>query len=209
MQAEFQRTATRLLTPGRREDLEPWVRHKMERWQVPQFPRIRVANCLTFLQVLGTRVPPRVWAATWRALWNGWATSRRTQRREGLPGCMFRCSEYAQDSIEHYSSCVSLHAITSAELGLPRAPTPGERLAAFLGLDFSARDRPDEAVRRALRLAAVYRTHCLCRHCLLRRAPATAEAMKQACREAVRGHRGAARVYDAAQRRLGDDFHVA
>ena len=58
---------------------------------------------------------------------------------------------------------------------------------------------PDAAVLTALRAAAVYKAHCLCPHGRLRRSPAAAEAMKQALREAVRGHRRAARVYDAAQ----------
>ena len=76
---------------------------------------------------------------------------------------------------------------------------PEDRLAAFLGLDFGPAGDPKVAVARAILLAAIYRTHCLCRFGHIRRGPAAVEAMQQACREVVRGHRGAAAVYDAAQ----------
>ena len=85
------------------------------------------------------------------------------------------------------------------ELGLPRAATPQDRLAAFLGLDLRPAEDDDSVVLRGIRLAAMYRVHCYCRHGRLRRGPAAAEALRQACREVVKGHRRACSAYDAAQ----------
>ncbi len=88
-----------------------------------------------------------------------------------------------------------------AELRLSRQPSPEARLSDFLGLNFRVSDDPKEAVLRALRLAAVYKVHGLCRHGGIRRGPAAMEAIRQACRELVRGHRRAAQFYDEAQGR--------
>ena len=198
VQVAFQRTAAASLPRATTLNLEMRIRHKLGRWAVPQLPRVRVANCLAFLQALRGRVPPRVWAATWRTLWNGWASSRRTQGRIGLAGCMFRCSPAAADSIEHYAHCPVLHEAADAVLRLPRPESPGDRLAAFLGLDYRAGHDPEKAVKVSIRAAAAYRTHCLCRHGRVSRGPAALEALGQSFREAVRGHRAATRIYDAA-----------
>ena len=116
----FQATATRWLSAAREEDVEPRVRRKLDRWQVPEFPRIRVSRCLLFLRTMGSCVPPRVWAAVWRAMWNGWPTAHRTRGRGGLRGCLLACTAEAPGSIEHYSNCLVLHAELDRELGLPR-----------------------------------------------------------------------------------------
>ena len=198
----FQAVAARCLATTRVEDLEPRVRHKLDRWRVPEFPRVRTARGLRFLRSLSSCVPPRVWAATWRALWNGWPTARRTQGRDGLPGCLFDCVEGAPDSIEHYSNCRALHAELESELGMIRRPSPEARLSNFLGLDTTAAEDTEETILKAIRLAAVYRVHCACRHGRLQRGRAAIEAVRQACREVVRGHARAGRAYDAARARL-------
>ena len=202
LQDTFQRTAESLLPAAGPLEMEGRVRHKLDRWVVPQWPRLRVAHAMAFLRVLGKAAPPRVWAAAWRALWNGWATARRTQGREGLPGCMFRCSEDAPDSIEHYANCRAAHAVLHEELGFHRASTPGDRLAAFLGMDYRSSDGADDAALRGIRLAGLYKVHCLCSHGACRLGAAATEALRQACREAVKGHRRAGRAYDAARDRF-------
>ena len=197
----FQAMVATMLQQNQPVCIESRIRHKLSRWRVAEFPRVRVERCMHFLQTLGPRVPPRVWAAAWRALWNGWPTNRRTQGREGLPGCLFACSDDAADSIEHYASCRALHPVAESELGLNWQPTPEARLADFLGLSHRRGDNPREAVLRALRLAAVYKVHCLCRHGGTSRGPAALEAIRQAFRELVRGHPRAAQFYDAVHMR--------
>ena len=132
-------------------------------------------------------------------MWNGWATARRTRGRGGLAGCAFSCTAHAPDSLEHYANCQVAHSVAAAELGCARLPRPEDRLANFLGLDFGRHGDPASAVVVAIRAAAIYKVHCLCCHDALRRGPAAAEALRQAMREAVRGHRGATKVYDEVQ----------
>ena len=83
-------------------------------------------------------------------------------------------------------------------LGLPRRDNPPARLADFLGLSWTPGQGAALAVKTATRLAAVYRVHCHCCHDKLRPGAAACEALGQAAREVVRGHRKAAAVYDAA-----------
>ena len=71
------------------------------------------------------------------------------------------------------------------------------QMAAFLGLDFRTGRDPADAVRVAVRLAAVYRVHCLCRHGKLRTGDAAVEALGQCCREVVRGCHRSEAIYDA------------
>ena len=118
-----------------------------------------------------------------------------------MPGCMFDCSPSAEDSIEHYANCQIGHSIVARELGLQRPDRPADRLASFLGLDLGPRSDDSAVVLRGIRLAAMYRVHCHCRHGALRRGHAAREALPQACREVVRGHRRAGTVYDDAQAR--------
>eukprot|EP00959_Pyramimonas_sp_CCMP1952_P278012 5811680-Pyramimonas_sp.AAC.1 len=77
---------------------------------------------------------------------------------------MFGCSATSPDSIEHYANCLLGHSVIARELGLPRAATPQDRLAAFLGLDLRPTEDDDAVVLRGIRLAAMYRVHCCCRH---------------------------------------------
>ena len=83
-----------------------------------------------------------------------------------------------------------------------RRPSPEARLSNFLGLDTTAAEDTEETILKAIRLAAVYRVHCACRHGRLQRGRAAIEAVRQACREVVRGHARAGRAYDAARARL-------
>ena len=84
---------------------------------------------------------------------------------------------------------------------MPRAPTRQDRLADFLGLDLRETDHDSAVVLRGIRLAAIYRVHCSCCHGHFRQGPAAAEALRQACREVVKGHRQASKIYDEARAR--------
>ena len=149
------------------------------------------------LQMMGTKVPPRVWAAVWRTLWNGWNTNRRRQGRGALRGCMFGCPPEAADSIEHYACCTRLAAVAGPALGLPRIVEPRAALADFLGLDVG-RAADQLAVPKAIRMAAAYKVHCMAAHWAVGVGVTAVEALRQALREVVRGHPGATRVYDTA-----------
>jgi hypothetical protein len=80
------------------------------------------------LQRLPGLVPPRVCAAVWRFLWNGWCTACRFQQ-EGRPNdkCWLGCGETAHDKIEHYCRCsvvkqvfwTKMHVDLHPDAGLP------------------------------------------------------------------------------------------
>ncbi|CAK0861470.1 unnamed protein product, partial [Prorocentrum cordatum] len=125
--------------------------------------------------------------------------------RFGLPGCMFGCSPIAEDSIEHYANCQIGRSIIARELGLQRPDRPADRLASFLGFDLGPRSDESAVVLRGIRLAAMHRVHCHCRRGALRRGHSAREALPQACREVVRGHRRAGTVCDEAQARWRRD----
>ena len=88
------------------------------------------------------------------------------------------------------------------ELNLRRRSTPEERLADFLGLCCDVDMTDDLIILHGLRLYAAYRAHNLCRHGQCRIGAAALEAYRQALREAVRGHRRAAKAYDLVQARF-------
>ena len=92
----FQRQAYEqiLLRGTDRQAAHDRFRCKMKRWQTLLVPRIQAERARGMMIRLGQLVRPRVFAAVWRTLWNGWCTRRRFQH-EG--SCMFGCSNTARD----------------------------------------------------------------------------------------------------------------
>ena len=174
---------------------EAWIevraRHKLDRWTVPQFPRIRAQRGIHVLRRLGQLLPPRAWSAMWRTLWNGWVTHRRWPDRPGsLNQCVF-CGPGAADSIEHYATCPCVWNFARSRLGLARPATAADCLSCFLILDVpprTAETAEELLVRKALRTAAADRVHCLVRHGRVLPGEAAREALPQSVRELVRGH---------------------
>ena len=193
----FQKTVMASLPAATCIALEPRIKHKLRHWRLPDFPRVLVRRAIAFLQHLRGRVPPRIWAAVFRALWNAWPTRRRLQGHGGLQHCVFECAADAQDSIEHYAYCRVLADLSLRELGLQRPANPQQRLPDFLGL-LDAAPGVEVQTRRAIRIAATYRIHCLACHSHLPTGRPAREAFRQACREVVRGCLYGERVYDAA-----------
>ena len=114
--------------------------------------------------------------------------------------CIFGCPKDMPDSIEHYAKCPCVASVTGVDLGLPRVV--GEAaLMDFLALDLPSSQYDVRVVLKAIRMAAVYRTHVQVTHGAMRVGAAAKEALRQALREVVRGHAGASRAYDNAQAR--------
>ena len=171
------------------------VRTRLSRWDLSLFPRLRVLRFRRLHQQLGRAVPPRVSAAVWRTQWTGWCTERRMASLGG-PRCgrIFGCPR-APDEIEHYATCRAVAAFALCRLRLVAAPVGAPRLRDFFLLD-TLPDGPlqDTTILRAVRTAAVYRTHTLVRHGCVPRGAAAAEALHQCARELVRGHQRAGRA---------------
>ena len=79
----------------------------MTRWHLIGVPRHLEDRVLRNFKLLSTQCQPRVLAAYFRALWNGWCTSRRMRTMAGHSGTVFPCvlCGEGQDSLEHYSLC--------------------------------------------------------------------------------------------------------
>ena len=130
-QANFQKTArsaiSSVLFPY---DPEQRIRAKAARWKFRDSPRHVAQRLLTNFKVLQTKVPPAVRATYLRALWNGVPTSRRmaTCKNFQAVSCLFKCTNDAEDSLEHYCRCPVLRA-AFAKL----TTQPAESLDDFFG----------------------------------------------------------------------------
>jgi hypothetical protein len=172
---------------------EARMRAKLERWDLPVFPRLRAERAVAVTARLRKLAPPRVLAAVLRTWYNGWCTKRRFQ---GKGSCIFGCT-FGEDSVDHYMRCAKLHQHAQVRLRLPMHLLSADRGKSFLLLDSPALLPDDQLTLRALLVAAAYRLHCK-----LRLAPPLADeefrrrALDQAVKEAALGHSGAMSTLD-------------
>ena len=162
------------------------MRLKLEKWQVPLFPRLRAQRGVAMLRRLPTLVPPRVVAAVLRTLWSGWCTARRF----GQTGpCLF-CGAHGGDSVEHASVCKALACFGQDHLRLPYTYDVGQRRMSFLLLEHASLLWDGRLALGALRLAAAYRLHCTFRRrpWALTGAEVVRRALEQNVRALVQGH---------------------
>ena len=120
---ELQRYTLRAIKDAEAPRVVERIRNKVERWRgisyglsgLPGHYSNRMARRIIHLATL---VTPRVHAAVFKTLWNGWCTHRRFQRRHWASNiCFFKCgdscsistscssSRGAEDSLEHYCRC--------------------------------------------------------------------------------------------------------
>jgi hypothetical protein len=138
--------------------------------------------------------PPRVVAAVWKTMWNGWTTARRFQK---VGKCLLCCSStMGEDSIEHYARCAVLRDLCHHFIGLSHSHY-STWLGNFviLGLNHGSVCEVT-LVKRAIAVYATYRTinklrHFPCTDCNIIR-----DMMYQFAREAVRGHGPATRLLE-------------
>ena len=110
-----------------------------------------MVNTLQFLQ---TAVSPKVAAAVLRTLWNGWTTCHRFQ---GSGTCVFKCSHWAEDKLEHYAVCPHVHTFGRTMFNIRQKPSLNPSgLFLTLGLHESTVADAD-IVRRAIWVYATYR----------------------------------------------------
>ena len=126
------------------------MRQKLEKWEIPVFPRRRASRAIAMLQRLAKLVPPRVAAAALRTLWKGWCTARRFGSRAP---CLF-CGYEDGDSLEHMSVCRVIARFGAGWLRLPYVVDPGQRRLDFLLLHAPSEISDDRPTSGFLRLAA-------------------------------------------------------
>jgi hypothetical protein len=123
---------------------------------------------------LSSLVPPRVCAAVFRTVWNGWCTARRYQRlHEPCNRCWLGCEGEAQDSIEHYCRCPIGLSVLLSKLRLDL--NPGHGLSLFCLCAPEQRD-DDLLTVSALYIYAVY----MCSNHYRHKGHVTADRAKQA-----------------------------
>jgi hypothetical protein len=169
---ELQKFLTRALKNMLKPDAVYRVRYKLDKrnWMDPKSPRPSDTVSLTRvipgphaqssrrvhrnLQKLSNLVPPRICAAVWRFLWNGWCTAGRYQQG-GQPNdrCWLGCGETAQDKIEHYCRCPIVKQVFWTKMHVDLHPSAG--LPCFC-LATPAQDDDDTLAITALGVYAVY-----------------------------------------------------
>ena len=138
------------------------------------------------LSRLRSLVAPRVCAAVFRSVFNGWCTHHRFQRRHAPTNiCVFGCSCTASDSLEHYCRCPVVLQVLHRKLRVKVTPRAALRL--FM-LDIPRSD--DNLLKcSALINYAVYNTFNAFRAKGTIRTPVvSAHALGQALLNAVMGH---------------------
>jgi len=145
------------------------IRHKLARWFDPDAkgprdislvgklagPPAHISNRVyNRLQILPSLVPPRVCAATFRVLFNGWCTPRRFQRRNSAENrCVLGCGPGAEDSVEHYCRCPTVQQVLQSKL---RRHVSDSQALAFWTLSACAPDDHDDLMCSAIMCYATY-----------------------------------------------------
>ena len=163
----------------------------MARWNLSGIPRITANRWGRAMDTLKKLVPPRISASVLRTIWNGWSTSRRFQAHSR---CVFRCSDSASDSLEHYALCPLVHEFGRKCLNIGTAADCNDR-GHFLMLCLNQRNLDKATLaRRAIWIYAVYRAFLLYQR-NYEEGDDVVETMKQFTRLGVRGHRRATSIY--------------
>ena len=192
---QFQKCARKTITRMDLPDNVGRIRVKLKRWRLSGIELTTATRCARMLKDLPRCTPPRVVAAVWRTMWNGWTTSRRFQK---TGSCLLCCnSTVGDDSIEHYARCSVLRDLCHRFIGLPDSHD-STWLGNFvvLGLNHGSVCEGTLA-KRAIAVYATYRTTNKLRHSPCTDCSIIKDMMCQFAREAVRGHGPATRFLEA------------
>ena len=110
-----QKAVTALLRNKEKQNAEYRVRHNIARWNLDAPLGIASRRVLRNLEGLHKLVAPRVAAAWWQLLWNGWITARRMQQ---VGCCGLHCGCTQADSVEHYVRCARVRLFARRKLRL-------------------------------------------------------------------------------------------
>lgn len=102
----LQKATLKALKSAIKPDAIQRIRVEVERWGLSGQPGYFTPVIGRRMRGLAKLVNPRVHAAVFRTVRNGWCTHRRFQNRASENNkCMFLCGGQAEDSIEHYCKC--------------------------------------------------------------------------------------------------------
>jgi len=194
---KFQKTVNKWILEFDRPDPVDRLRHKLYRyselhdqvevgWGIPGWPAEYTPRVLSNLQRLQKLAPPRVCAAAFRTIFNGWNTERRWQRRGGRANlCLLGCGAGAEDSLEHYCRCPVVLKLLRLKLNI--VVQPGRALS-FWCLDVPRSD-DDVLLCSALSNYVCYCTTNIYRHGTPHRnADRSFDSLKQMLIQSSAGH---------------------
>ena len=174
--------------PCRRFHVEARFRQKFVRWALDTPIGHLARKAPEVFLDLSEAAPPRVCAALFRTLWNGWCTARRFQK-EG--SCCLGCSPFARDCIDHPAVCPFALRLKRCS-GLKRSS-----LASFLCLDGMEQHG---LVVHALATYAVFR---VANHFRGKSPPISAKRHEHWCKAGAPGHSTCVNIFE--RRWHGDD----
>ena len=202
---QIQRAITAEIKKKALPDPQVRLRDKIKRWykirnnthprSVPRFslagpPHHTSAAIARCLCRLGRLVAPRVAAAVFKFLWNGWCCKARFQQRD-QPGCecVLGCIQAgrinAQDAQEHYCHCPAVHEVWKTKL---RTVCPVEVALHVWLLACGQLESDDMLTSTALMIYATFMAINHYRHHGKVTRPVAKEFLKQAVNKAVFGH---------------------
>lgn len=182
------------------------IRHKTSRWRDKPYgltglPGIQVPIIHRHIRELAKLVAPRVHAATFKTLWNGWTTERRFQRRWGASNiCRFMCSDTAEDSIEHYCRCPIVLRVAHSILHIHY---PNEQALNVWMLNNHWIDNPEVMTCVAILIYGTFNAFNSIQHNGISCSQQAYVCIVQHCRQGVMSHPASTRVLENCwQRRL-------
>ena len=135
---------------------------------------------------MGKLVAPRVAAAVFRGLWNGWSTSRRFQQRNQASNvCLFKCNSRAEDSLEHYCRCPVVMDVANKVCRIGYMSVDALNLWV---LNSAWLDIADNLLAIGLLIYGAYMTFNHCRHHPLQSRAQVYDHMVQQCKQGTAGH---------------------
>ena len=197
---QFQRCVLMSLMRADAPHFDHRTREKLSRWWrmdsgLTGPPGICTPKIRRRLMRLQSLAPPRVCAAVFRSLWNGWCTHRRFQQRSSATNCCrLGCPTSSEDSLEHYCRCPVMRRF--AAVRLRTHIDPASAMDIWM-LNSQMLDDDTMLTRLAILHYVVYtlvnRQRCRAPLC----ADDVPDAMDQIALQGVAGHTSAQQAYDA------------
>ena len=187
----FQKTALTIIKKMHTPNVVERIRHKLERWREKPYALIGYPGRYSVaihrrLKMLSSLLTPRVSAAVFKTVWNGWCVPRRFQKRHSAADhCLLGCEDDSQDCIEHYCRCPTVAGIGEKYLRI--SASPPRALNLWL-LNEKAIDNPMIMRSVALLIYGTYMTANHCRHTGRFSREVAEDAIKQYCIQGARGN---------------------
>ena len=188
---EFQKTALRAIKKTEIPNAIERIRSKVDRWRnvaygLSGLPGHYSPLIARHLVSLGKIATPRVHAAVFTTLWNGWCTHRRFQQRHKASNvCLFMCRGTAEDSLEHYCRCPVVRRVAEHTF---RFSYPAEEALTLWLLNSRWLDSPDNLLSLGLLVYGVYMAYNTIRYHKIGSSDDAFQCIVQHCKQGAFGH---------------------